>query len=155
MTERAVDVFRAKRVAQPIPLRSIRLLCRFFCLRLRYCAFFVCLFVILVNISDKAIPHRQLFAINKGREVQANGGSGNILQIIIVGKLRTSANLSAINSTNVSPPPSMVQERIEMFAMLHHTSTPWPIDQTTAHRNQCRTVDRDLARSEDRCEGLE
>jgi hypothetical protein len=48
-----------------------------FAIRLRfvYFAFFVRLCVILVNISAKAIPHRQLFAIKQGGEKQTIGGS--------------------------------------------------------------------------------
>jgi hypothetical protein len=75
--------------------------------------------------------------------------------MINVGKLRTITNRSATNSTDLEPSPSMTAARSEMFAMLHHSSSPCPIEKTTAQRNQRRTVERDLARSEDCCEGLE
>lgn len=123
-------------------------------MRLHNDAFLVLIIDSFVDINANAIPHTTLFAINIGMEIQANGGSENILQIMIVGKFKMSANTTANNSTIVSPLPSMVQERFETFAMLHHTINPWMIDQTIAQRNQISTTGRDFARSEDGCEGL-
>jgi hypothetical protein len=124
-------------------------------LRIHGFVFFLRLLVNVVSIKDKAAPHRQLFAIRKGAEAQAKGGSPVTVHNIIVGKLRTNAIVKATDSINVVPPPSIIHTRFEMFATLHHASSPWTIEQSTAHRNHSRAVERELARSEDCREGLQ